>query len=611
MPDYTEALHQAIAAAHQAGELLRAEFHRPGGARGLGERCQIDEPAEALIHQQLTGRFPWHFRGRLTGFVPGTDPTHCWLVDPNDGVSGFLKGHRGSSVSIALVSAGQPVLGVVYAYNYPDDAGEWFAWAEGCGPLRHNGQPLTAAADWTNRWLDPDDNPHAVVFLPGNADADPGLSSQRVAPGRYRPLGSVAHRLARTAIGEGVAAVSTNGAMGFNYAAGHALLRAVGGVLCDAVGQPPRYTDEGHGPAMDCFGGTPRAVAELASRDWHSPMSGPSHASPGWALATPIPGRAVADPGRLARAQGCLLGQFSGDSLGGLVEFRSMASIARDYPDGVRVLRDGGSWSLRAGQPTDDSEMALMLARAIVRHGHYDPQQALAAYRHWINSPPFDVGMTTSAALRRGELSRSSQANGSLMRCSPLGIYAAGRDLAQAAEWARQDSALTHIHPVCQDSCAVFVSTIAQAIETGCDPAAAHAFALEVAQRLDCDPLVRQTLQEAASAPPPSCDGANSGWVLLALRLAFYELLHAPSLAEGIIDAVRRGGDTDTNGAITGALLGAVHGRQAVPRDWAEAVLSCRPMPPRDSYRNAHPRPAEFWPVDALVLAELLLLVDR
>lgn len=609
MTDYNEALQRAIAAAHEAGAILRAEFHRPGGARGLGEKAEIDELAETLIRQRLTERFAWHFRGEETGFTPGTDPSHCWLVDPNDGTSGYLKGYRGSSVSIALVNAGRPVLGVVYAFNYPDDAGELFAWAQGCGPPTHNGR--TVAVDLSHGWLDPDENPHAVVFLPGNADADPLLSSQRVAPVRYRTLGSLAHRLARTAVGQGVAAVSAGRVMGYDYAAGHALLRAVGGVLCDQAGNEPHYNDEGHGPAIDCFGGAPRAVAELRSRDWHSPMSGNSCASPGWSLAVPMRGRAVADTGQLARAQGCLLGQFSGDSLGGLVEFRSMQSIARDYPDGVRDLEDGGHWSLRAGQPTDDSEMALMLARTIVRVGHYDPQQTLAAYRHWVNSPAFDVGMTTSSALCRGQLSQSSQANGSLMRCSPLGIYAVGRGVEQAAHWARQDSALTHIHAVCQDSCAVFVSTIAHAIQTGCDPQSAYAFALEAAQRLVCAPEVTQALQDAASDTPPVCDQSNVGWVLIALRLAFYELLHAPTLAEGIINAVRRGGDTDTNGAITGALLGAVHGRDALPSAWVQAVLSCRPLPPRDSWYNAHPRPAEFWPVDALLLAELLLLVDR
>ena len=43
------------------------------------------------------------------------------------------------------------------------------------------------------------------------------------------------------------------------------------------------------------------------------------------------------------------------------------------------------------------------------------------------------------------------------------------------------------------------------------------------------------------------------------------------------MDTVMRGGDTDTNAAIAGALLGAVYGRNALPRQWIEKILSCRP----------------------------------
>ena len=65
----------------------------------------------------------------------------------------------------------------------------------------------------------------------------------------------------------------------------------------------------------------------------------------------------------VTRAQGSLLGQLAGDALGGLVEFRTPEDIRREYPGGVRELSDGGTWNTIAGQPTDDSEMALMQPR--------------------------------------------------------------------------------------------------------------------------------------------------------------------------------------------------------------------------------------------------------
>ncbi len=96
------------------------------------------------------------------------------------------------------------------------------------------------------------------------------------------------------------------------------------------------------------------------------------------------------EAGILARAQGCLLGQLAGDALGSLVEFQGPSAIRRQYPGGVRDLADGGTWNTIAGQPTDDSEMALSLARTLVRNGRYEAEEARKAYRDWLDSGPFD-----------------------------------------------------------------------------------------------------------------------------------------------------------------------------------------------------------------------------
>ncbi|WP_419856668.1 ADP-ribosylglycohydrolase family protein [Candidatus Palauibacter irciniicola] len=72
-----------------------------------------------------------------------------------------------------------------------------------------------------------------------------------------------------------------------------------------------------------------------------------------------------------------------------------------------------------------------------------------------------------------------------------------------------------------------------------------------------------------------------------------------------MIDSVMRGGDTDTNAAICGALLGAVHGLEAVPARWTRAVLHCRPEAGRPGVKR--PRPGTYWPTDALNLATQLL----
>lgn len=305
----------------------------------------------------------------------------------------------------------------------------------------------------------------------------------------------------------------------------------------------------------------------------------------------------------LARAQGCLLGQLAGDALGSLVEFQSPDEIHRSSPAGVRELADGGTWKTIAGQPTDDSEMALLLARMLTERGAYDPNAALQAYQFWLDSDPFDCGMTISAGLRRGP-NPDSQANGAMMRISPLGIFGANHDLEHVAEWARQDAAIIRPHPVCQQANALFTMAIAHSVRQGCDARNLYEQIVNWAKDMEVDRSLLNAIQGAAEAPPADYVH-QQGWVLTAFRNALWQLLHAPNLEEAVVDTVMRGGDTDTNAAICGALLGAVWGRNAIPDQWTECVLNCRPAAGQPHVRR--PRPECFWPVDALELVKGLI----
>lgn len=307
--------------------------------------------------------------------------------------------------------------------------------------------------------------------------------------------------------------------------------------------------------------------------------------------------------GILERAQGSLLGQLAGDSLGSLVEFQSPGQIRSAYPDGVRELADGGTFNTIAGQPTDDSEMALALARMLVDRGTYDQEAARRAYVAWLDSGPFDLGRTVTAGLR-GYPNADSQANGALMRVSPLGIFGAVHDLPQVAEWARQDAAITHPNPVCLQANALYAMAIAYAIQTAATAKEVYRSIQAWAREMDVEPDLMAVIERAADAPPADYV-YHQGWVLIALQNALWQLLHAPNFEEGVIDTVMRGGDTDTNAAICGALLGAVHGRESIPAQWVECLMSCRPESGNPNVR--HPRPECFWPVDVFDLAKRLI----
>jgi ADP-ribosyl-[dinitrogen reductase] hydrolase len=588
--DLGRALETALLAAREAADLLRRDFQRVGGPRGKGDKAEADTEAEELVRGRLRGAFPeWSYLGEETGRAQGKQGAPVWLVDPNDGTRDYLKGRRGSAVSIGLVHEGRPVLGVVYAFAYPDDAGDLFAWGEGCGPLRRNGRPVEAR-------LTDELGPADVVLVSSKGDRDPEGNLECAAPARYRAVPSIAHRLALVAVGEGAAATSLYAPGAWDYAGGQALLRAAGGVLIDEEGRSVTYTPEGRSQSERTFGASREVAGLLRGRPWDRSAGKAAHP-----FARRKLGQSVNEAGLLARAQGCLLGQVAGDSLGALVEFQSASEIAGRYPDGPRELQDGGQWEILAGQPTDDSEMALALGRQLLATGRYDADAVLAAYRAWLRSGPFDVGGTVRAALA-DRANPASQANGSLMRVSPLALFAHSASVEEAVDWAREDSRLTHPNPVCEDAVAAFVVAIRHALREGDGPEAAWRAALEWA-RAGAAFTVVEALERAAQGPPV-CDGEHQGFVLVALRNAFYELLHAPTLEEGVVATVRRGGDSDTNAAVAGALLGSVHGREAVPDQWRRMILSCRSHP-----RVAgKPRPMVYWPVDVYEMAECLLL---
>jgi ADP-ribosyl-[dinitrogen reductase] hydrolase len=583
IPSPADLLPGVIDAVKAAGALIRAEFHRDGGPRGKHDKAPVDAEVEAMLKKRLQSLHLCGWHGEETTRDPiGTGDV--WVVDPLDGTSDFLKGQRGAAISIALLRDARPVLGTVFSPVAPDDRGDLIAWAEGASLTRNGvsvgssqcGFPMVIAL-----------NADAADYAAQNHDALSGL--------RVRALPSPAYRLALAAVGEVDAGVSLMGGLApWDIAGAHALILGAGKKITDLVGTGIDYAKArfdgivgGHPDAVRCVLAAP---LKKGAKDLRHPARS---------------ARPVLNAGMLSRAQGAFLGQLAGDALGSTVEFQTETSIEKSYPKGVTRLADGGTWNTMAGQPTDDSEMSLALARSLCAGKGFDAALVGTAYVAWRASGPFDIGGTTAAGIAAIAAGRApvadSQSNGALMRVSPIGIFAAG-DPALAAALADADAALTHPHSVCRAASAAFAAAISAAVASATAEeiwATAHARAGDGAGA----EAVRARLVTARTTPPHDYQH-QMGWVLTAFQNAFYWLMNGAPLASAVIATVAKGGDTDTNAAVCGALLGAVQGRDAVPLQWRNAVLTCRPLR-RPGIR--HPRPMAYWPDDALDLAEALL----
>lgn len=309
------------------------------------------------------------------------------------------------------------------------------------------------------------------------------------------------------------------------------------------------------------------------------------------------------------RGLGALMGLAVGDAFGTTLEFERIAPqpFAPLLRGPHRDMVGQGPFRLEAGQVTDDTQMAVALTRSLMERGGFRADAVGAAYVEWARHA-FDIGNQTRASLdlvaagtapldagKKVWLGGGKQAagNGSLMRTAPIAVFYQDEP-ERRREVSMLDSALTHFDPRCQLACAAFNGAIAAAI--GPQPASPPQM-LEAA-RADLDAAAevlsgteagftteidaaRRALEAdltLAGSPDPALYGGEvdlgrmAGFVRVAFRLAFWHLMQGTSLEAALVDVVNRGGDADTNGAITGALLGARWGASAIPPAWRDKV---------------------------------------
>ncbi|GAA0553337.1 ADP-ribosylglycohydrolase family protein [Halorubrum ejinorense] len=281
------------------------------------------------------------------------------------------------------------------------------------------------------------------------------------------------------------------------------------------------------------------------------------------------------------RARGVLCGIACGDALGRPVEFVSASGIRAEHGQ-LDEMIGHGTWNQPAGTITDDTEQALCIARSLAEQQAFDPADIAKRFVAWYDSEPFDIGVMTRRSLSRlkhgdewdeagqhvWESSPEGQnaGNGSVMRCAPLAIpYATDRE--RLVEVSRQSSQITHADPRCTYGCAVLNLTVAGLLG-------------------DADTPLQDALDEVGSDAPsevvtalqPLARGDSldtletSGYVVHSLQTALHDGLFAESAEEAIVTAVNRGGDTDTIGAIAGAVAGARFGASQLPDRWVNTI---------------------------------------
>jgi len=288
------------------------------------------------------------------------------------------------------------------------------------------------------------------------------------------------------------------------------------------------------------------------------------------------------DPQLVSRARGSLLGLVAGNQLGVPTEHMGTPdAIRKAFPNGVVDLAPAPKNS----PYDDDAAMALLLGESLLASRGFDANDVARRWVKWMKVDGRGIGITTKRALtlidrgkepfEAGRLANQenpgrSAGNGSVMRCLPVALrYHDDPD--RLIRVSTQQAAITHADERCTWGAAA-VNLAARELLHG-----NIYFVDEVMHRIgDRAPRV---LREAIHRVPreresdlPIARAGEAGYVVHCVEIAFWFVTHDRSLEEALIALAQAGGDTDTNAAVAGALLGARYGDIALPPRWIDKI---------------------------------------
>ncbi|KAJ6227254.1 leucine rich repeat family protein [Anaeramoeba flamelloides] len=292
-------------------------------------------------------------------------------------------------------------------------------------------------------------------------------------------------------------------------------------------------------------------------------------------------------------ALGSFLGAAIGDSIGSFLEFSSkptekQAKYAMKMPG-------GGPHRISPGMVTDDTELAIGLAHGLIdMKGEFNLDSVAYEYGKWVRSSPFDMGMTCSIAMEEaynstgpnsmitGRMKNSalrsmgSKANGSLMRTTPIAIYGYKLSVEEIASISQEESSLSHVNASCQDSVAAYNIAVSYLIANPTEEDR-NLKAFNLAMKWVLENACEEVKEWIALAKNKEKVPYTPliGFVKIAFVHSFRHLLLKTNYYDAIYETVLGGGDTDTNAAIVGGMLGAYWGIDNIPQELIKISLNC------------------------------------
>ena len=262
---------------------------------------------------------------------------------------------------------------------------------------------------------------------------------------------------------------------------------------------------------------------------------------------------------------GMFLGLAIGDALGAPLEFQK----SRDPQNYLTHYSSGGPHNVSVGEWTDDTSMALALAKSLTEKKMFDAEDIMNKFCLWFQQGKyctrdkcFDIGNTVYDALNsysnsvkynefrqpyRGRVTEDTSGNGALMRMAPVIIVS--KDVHEAVRLAIQQTLLTHGSELCVKYSIMFAEELFLGKSI---PKYSH-------YKLP-DNIKRENV-------------LSGGFVKETYQAAWWAFTSSNSFEDCIIKAVNRGHDADTTGAVSGMLAGRFYGLSNIPDQFKEQLM--------------------------------------
>jgi len=281
-----------------------------------------------------------------------------------------------------------------------------------------------------------------------------------------------------------------------------------------------------------------------------------------------------------------ILGFAVGDALGVPVEFFSRSKLDNNP---VKDMIGFGTHLVPEGSFSDDTSMVIATMVSIIETNEINYDNMMGKFYEWLEygkysslDTVFDVGITTKYSILRfkngvspllcGANDSKSNGNGSLMRMLPIAyyLYENNYDFEGSVDVVNHVSSLTHAHEISWLGCKIFCDYVGLILDGVNKIDAVNKLreydynsyytldSIDKYRRILSGDIVNLTRDEIKS----------SGYVVDTLEASLWSFINSDNYEDAVLKAINLGGDTDTIGALTGALSGIVYGRKQIPKKW-------------------------------------------